>query len=338
MSVKISGNRVWISEEFSTDDAIDLDCIENLKYIQINDYLEESSYERIESYIVRRNPSIQFRVFGFYLKQCDLSLLLKMTRLKNLCIDSIKQVSDFDIICHFHEIEELRIEAIDLDEVHFLSNVNDGLQKLSISTQKDRNNIDISILSRFKELETLFLYKILSRYNVVCELPKLSSLTVNAGMLEQLDFINNTSIRTLSIGFSSRYDLSGLSGNETLESLELWKNSKIVELSLLQGIRNLNKLVLQELSKVVTFPDLTGNTNLEHLELRLMKSLTDFTKIVYIPNLQDLKILQMHGLTIKDCEFILKNTHLKNAAFSTGKNGVDAEIRRILEAWDNGTK
>jgi len=74
MGIRITTNRVHITTEITQNDVKELDKIENLKYIQIGNYINNESLELIDEYITDRNQDIQFRIFGFDKTICKFRL------------------------------------------------------------------------------------------------------------------------------------------------------------------------------------------------------------------------------------------------------------------------
>ena len=153
-------NRVHVTAEITPKDVRELDKIVNLKYIQIGNYINNESLKLIDDYIMDRNQDIQFRIFSFDKTICNLKFLEYIKHIKNISIDTLKSVEGLDYLAMLEGLENLNVSILDLDDIQFLNKVNLNLKKLGLSTANSKQQINLSILKRFLNLETLFLYNI----------------------------------------------------------------------------------------------------------------------------------------------------------------------------------
>ena len=331
MGIRVTTNRVHITTEITQNDVRELDKIENIKYIQIGNYINNESLKLIDEYIMDRNQAIQFRIFNFDNTICNLKFLEYIKHIKNISIDTLKSVEGLDYLGMLEGLEKLNISVLDLDDIHFLNKISLNLKKLGISTASSKQQIDLSILKRFPNLESLFLYNIKDDLKKLIDLKKLQKLTINGINLPDLTNINKTNIRDLSIGYINDCNLEHLRGNKKLNVLELNKISKIDSIEILKELPNLSYVKLNQLSKIERLPSLMNNKMLEHIVLDNMKGLKDVSELEFAPSLKHIEMYQMKLLEVDDIASILSNKNLINAKCFTGGIKKDRTIRALIK-------
>gem|GEM_PF-2067887 len=323
-------NRVHITTEITQNDVRELDKIENIKYIQIGNYINNESLKLIDEYIMDRNQAIQFRIFNFDNTICNLKFLEYIKHIKNISIDTLKSVEGLDYLGMLEGLEKLNISVLDLDDIRFLNKISLNLKKLGISTASSKQQINLSILKRFPNLESLFLYNVKDDLKKLIDLKKLQKL-INGINLPDLTNINKTNISDLSIGYINDCNLDHLRGNKKLNVLELNKISKIDSIEILKELPNLSYVKLNQLGKIERIPSLVNNKMLEHIVLDNMKGLKDVSELEFAPNLKYIEMYQMKLLEVDDIASILNNRNLINAKCFTGGIKKDRAIRALVK-------
>jgi len=330
MGIRVTTNRVHITTEITQNDVRELDKIENIKYIQIGNYINNESLKLIDEYIMDRNQAIQFRIFNFDNTICNLKFLEYIKHIKNISIDTLKSVEGLDYLGMLEGLEKLNISVLDLDDIRFLNKISLNLKKLGISTASSKQQINLSILKRFPNLESLFLYNVKDDLKKLIDLKKLQKL-INGINLPDLTNINKTNISDLSIGYINDCNLDHLRGNKKLNVLELNKISKIDSIEILKELPNLSYVKLNQLGKIERIPSLVNNKMLEHIVLDNMKGLKDVSELEFAPNLKYIEMYQMKLLEVDDIASILNNRNLINAKCFTGGIKKDRAIRALVK-------
>ena len=331
MGIRITTNRVHITTEITQNDVRELDKIENLKYIQIGNYINNESLELIDEYITDRNQDIQFRIFGFDKTICNLKFLEYIKHIKNISIDTLKSVEGLDYLGMLAGLEKLNISVLDLDNIQFLNKISLNLKNLGISTASSKQQINLSILKRFPNLESLFLYNIKDDLKKIIDLKNLHKLTINGINLPDLTNINETNIRDLSIGYINDCNLDHLSGNKKLNVLELNKITKIDNIEILKELPKLSYVKLNQLGQIERLPSLMNNKMIEHIVLDNMRSLKDVSELELAPNLKYIEMYQMKLLEVDDIASVLSNKNLINAKCFTGGIKKDRVIKALIK-------
>ena len=206
-----------------------------------------------------------------------------------------------------------------------------NLKNLGISTASSKQQINLSILKRFPNLESLFLYNIKDDLKKIIDLKNLHKLTINGINLPNLTNINETNIRDLSIGYINDCNLDHLSGNKKLNVLELNKISKIDNIEILKELPNLSYVKLNQLGQIERLPSLMNNKMLEHIVLDNMRSLKDVSELELAPNLKYIEMYQMKLLEVDDIASVLSNKNLINAKCFTGGIKKDRVIKALIK-------
>lgn len=189
MSYKININRVEIFDDLILDEANEIKLNQDVKYIQISKEVPRQILEMINSVILSERSDIQFRVYGFYGAECNLSFLEGLTNVVDLSIGEMRSVNNLDILGKLVKLQRLRVHLDKLDDISFLSNLNSNLISLMLGTGLNNSNLDIGIIEEFQELESLFLYKINCGYNSLKNMKVLKSLTMNACNIDEFSFL-----------------------------------------------------------------------------------------------------------------------------------------------------
>ena len=331
MGIRISLNKAHIIDEINQEDLKELDKIKNLECIQIWDYLSKESLIVLDEYIIKRNKDIQFRIYGFIGTICDLKFLKYLKNIRNLSIDAIRTVEGLDNLRFLLRLEKLKIKIDNLFDLEFLNYVNSGLDELSLGTERILNNIDLSLLKRFRKLKVLFLYKINDDYHKLISLKNLEKLTFKAINLPNLSFISQTNIKELSIGHINNCVLDQLKGNNQLTKLELNNMLKIKNIDVIKDIPNLFCLKINQLRILTAIPDLKNNQFLESIYIKNMNKLTDIKALEFVPNLKYLEINKTRLLEVADLRLVLNNKNLIKAKCLIGGAKKEHEVRKIIK-------
>jgi hypothetical protein len=330
MGIKIITNRAHVTNEVTEQDIFEMEKVVDLKYIQIGNYICENSLRILDEYILRRNRDIQFRIFRFDNSICNLQFLKHIKNVKNLSIDTIQTVEGLEYLSELKEIESLAINIFDLDNIEFLKHVNLDLKKLSLGTENSKNKIDLLILNRFLNLEALFLYKIKDDLVKLLEVKKLKKLTLNGINLPDLQFIKNSNIVDLAIGYTNNCNLDYLKGNSNINTLELSRIKKINDVDIIKEIPSLEYIKLNQLNNIEEIPDIRNNQYLQHIILDNMKKLNNISELEFVPNLKYIEMYQLKLIEIEQIECLLRNKNIIKLNCSTGIAKKDKIIKQLI--------
>ena len=273
------------------DDQVIRAIVDNkkIKRIQISKPLPDKAYQIIDE-ILSLRPDITFRLFGFYDEdKVDISFLLKMPHLKNLCIDCIdfrknQQKINFDVLARLR-LKQFYIECFDLRNYEFIKYLSDDLEDLLITADTMGPGVvfDCAWLLKYVNLKSLWLGKKAKKnLELLSQLPKLKELSLRGIKITDFSFLHKMNLEKLALLWNSNNDLHELAKLRNLHEIELWRINKLDDLSFIEDMTNLEIIRLEDLKHVTSLPDLSKLTKLKKIVLNGtgidMKSLPDNIK------------------------------------------------------------
>ena len=273
------------------DDQVIRAIVDNkkIKRIQISYLLPDKAYQIIDE-ILSLRPDITFRLFDFDDEdKVDISFLLKMPHLKNLCIDCIdfrndQQKINFDVLVRLR-LKQFYIECFDLRNYEFIKYLSDDLEDLLITADTMGPGVvfDCAWLSKYVNLKSLWLGKKAKKnLELLSQLPKLKELSLRGIKITDFSFLHKMNLEKLALLWNSNNDLHELAKLRNLHEIELWRINKLDDISFLEDMTNLEIIRLQDLKHVTSLPNLSKLTKLKKIVLNDtgidMKSLPDSIK------------------------------------------------------------
>ncbi len=260
-----------------------------IKCIQISKPLPDEAYQKIDE-ILSLRQDITFRLFGFYDEdKVDISFLLKMPHLKNLCIDRIdfrndQQKINFEVLARLR-LKQFYIECFDLRNYEFIKYLSDDLEDLLITADTMGPGIvfDCAWLLKYVNLKSLWLGKKAKKnIELLSQHPKLKELSLRGIKITDFSFLHKMNLEKLALLWNSNNDLHELAKLRNLHEIELWRINKLDDLSFIEDMTNLEIIRLEDLKHVTSLPDLSKLTKLKKIVLNGtgidMKSLPDNIK------------------------------------------------------------
>ncbi len=195
----------------------------------------------------------------------DISDLKQASKLKYLCFDNAKNVTDFTPVTYLSSLEVFDVTSDSIKNLSFLDKLN-NIKEFSLKQSKI---IDIAPLAKYKNsLTKLCLnenYNV-KDYSVIGEFTNLTELSLCAG---------------------SDAAMPDLSKNVRLETLTL---ERVYDLEILSTLNNVSELYLKRCS-LSTLPDLSHLTDLYYIRINDSSSLlTNLTPLTNLPSLECLDI------------------------------------------------
>ena len=273
------------------DDQVIRAIVDNKKIerIQISKPLPDKAYQIIDE-ILSLRPDITFRLFDFDDEdKVDISFLLKMPHLKNLCIDCIdfrndQQKINFDVLARLR-LKQFYIECFDLRNYEFIKYLSDDLEELIIiaDTMGPGVVFDCAWLLKYVNLKSLWLGKKAKKnLELLSQLPKLKELYLRGIKITDFSFLYKMNLEKLALLWNSNNDLHELAKLKNLHEIELWRINKLDDISFIEDMTNLEIIRLEDLKHVTSLPDLSKLTKLKKIVLNGtsidMKSLPDNIK------------------------------------------------------------
>ena len=273
------------------DDQVIRAIVDNkkIKRIQISYLLPDKAYQIIDE-ILSLRPDITFRLFDFDDEdKVDISFLLKMPHLKNLCIDCIdfrndQQKINFDVLARLR-LKQFYIECFDLRNYEFIKYLSDDLEDLLITADTMGPGVvfDCAWLLKYVNLKSLWLGKKAKKnLELLSQLPKLKELYLRGIKITDFSFLYKMNLEKLALLWNSNNDLHELAKLKNLHEIELWRINKLDDILFIEDMTNLEIIRLEDLKHVTSLPDLSKLTKLKKIVLNGtsidMKSLPDNIK------------------------------------------------------------
>lgn len=333
MSYKCNVNRVEIYGSLSLEEALEISDHDNLKYIQISKGVTEETLELVNDIILCKRKDIQFRVYGFRDKICNLEFLERLTNITDLSIGEMDFAENLEAIEKLHDLRRLRVNLNCLNNINFLQNVTDGIVDLMLGTEMNDNSLNLDIVTKFHNLQSLFVYKINDGFEALTNLNYLKKLTINASKITDFTFLKSGSVEEISLGMIKNNDGHTLHGNPKIKRLELWKLDKLVDLNILSKLPSLEYARIFQINSIVSLPDLRKCTNLKTLIFDELKNLTDISELAFAPSIENIEFYQAKSIDLLQIEDILQNPSIKKFKCKTGSVKKDKKINEIIEKY-----
>lgn len=207
--------------------------------------------------------------------------------------------------------------------------------------------VDLSFISEFKELTTLWVDGMKKGLESASELKKLERLTFRGVKMNNLDLINNLeNLRQLRLLFGSYKDLDAISNVKSIRTLEISRTRQIPNYNFLKSMDNLNSLYFEGMSKMEKLPDLSGLTNLKRIQIDNNSRLTDITNLNQLQNLEtfllffpeNFKAAYRKELFKQAIDFLLESETVKYTnLFFWLENDVKKQLEeKGIKKWDYG--
>lgn len=333
MGYSKSINRVEIFDELTEEETNQINAIQDLKFIQIKNDISITTLDLLNKIIFGQRKDVQFRVYGFRDKECDLVFLERLNNVVDLSIGEMDAVKNLEILKKLPHLKKLRVSLNKLDNIEFLCDLSDNITELMIGTGINNSKLSIELIERFQKLNTLFLYKINYGFDALTKIKTLNNLIINASNIQDFLFLNETNIDNLALGLINN-SCESLSGNSKLKRLDLWKINGLSNLNILANLPSLEYAKISQIGNIQAIPDLKKCINIKTLIFDDLKNLKDILNLSYIPNIEHIEFYRAKYINIDDIETILKkNSTIHYIKCRTGSVRKDIKIKKILAEY-----
>ena len=260
---------------------------DDLRVVQTSGPIDDKTLRRLNDSLFAERPDLEFRVYGFYSEPCDLSFLAQMTNVQRLSADCLHHASGIEAIAEIPLLKRLSIGIWNLEEFDFLSDVSDQVESLFLGGTKSKKP-DLSPLSRFRNLKTIYLEGQKKNIEVVSGLHNLEDVTLRSITVPSLDFlVPLKKLWSLDIKLGGTRNLAAIEGMNHLKYLELWQIKGLTDIRVVSTLTGLQHLFLQALTQVSAIPDLRALRNLRRITMDTMKGLKDVSALRDAPALTE---------------------------------------------------
>jgi hypothetical protein len=313
-----SGGRVDISAGLSKSEAKAIAANKSVTVVQFASPLLERDFDYLNEYVFSTRPDILFRAYAHYSQECDLSFLKKFSHLKKFSADCIINVKNEDCLSVLENVEELSVAIYGLTSFDFLKDINKHLKKLTIGGTFSKKP-SLSLLSRFKELQHLFIEGTSKGIEALGDLCNLETIILRSISTDNLNFlINLKKLWSIDIKLGGISNFSVLRNLTGIKYLELWQINKLADISFISEMPDLQNLFIQSLRNIEALPNFSANLNLRRIYLENMKGLKDVSSLSDAPALEEFIYVSAQNLQPKDFTGIIENENIKQLLIRFG--------------------
>lgn len=277
------------------------------------------------------------RFYGHYAGKFDCANLRRLPAVKNLYLDCLDAVENFDALKDLQCLSQLSIGIWELDEPDFLSWSNlCTVSGLRVSGTR-KNNVDLKYLENYTRLTALFLNGHIKNIEAIGRLRNITDLTLSIPSSVSIAFLNLLpDLKKLRFILGGRKNLDELSVT-TIETLEIVRVKGFNGLGNLGKFKHLKELSIEDQIQLKSLDFGSELFNLTGVRLLNCKCLDTVVGLSSLRNLRELRVVK----TGIDFDRLMRQqlpASLKIFAFYTTKRNIDSAIKARLTAlgYDDG--
>ena len=329
--------RYQISEGITENELEKIGNDKTVKTIQFSKPLSIKKIELLEKNIFSKRKDILLRVYGFY-KECDLSFLNEIPSLTKFSADCLSEAKNVNYITELKNLCELGIGIYNLKDFYFFESLNPKLKKLYI-TKTESKKPSIKSISRFSELESLYLEGQQKGIESLNGLKKLEKLTLRSISTKNVEYLSNLeNLKELEIKLGGIKDFEALKTLPNLAYLELWQIRGLNNLDFISNLTSLQMISLESLKNVTNFPNVEKLKLLRRVGLENMKGLKNIKNLKNSQSLEDFIFFEAVNFEPKSIIPILENSNIKNVRCFFGSEMKNKEFEILAEKYNKSNK
>jgi hypothetical protein len=316
-----------------SDEQIDwLAADPTVRIVQFRDSPSDSTWSRLNERFFLDRPDVALRVYAHHGKVCNLRFCARMTHVRHFIANCLQQASGVEYLAAMAQLKSLNVGIFDLESFDFLKQVPAGITGLYLSATRSKK-LDISVVSRFTELKTLYLEGQQKGIQSIASLQNLEKLTLRSITLKSLELLRQLQkLWSLEIKLGGTKNLSALEGMTGLKYLELWRILGLANLDVLSTLSGLQFLSLQTLKNIQSLPPLENLSNLRRINLDDLSGLTNIESLLLAPALEEVLHVENRTISIETYEKILAHPTLKQIHVGFCSGNANARFQEILKA------
>jgi hypothetical protein len=329
--------RYQISEGITEKELEKIGNDKTVKTIQFSRPLNIKKIELLEKVVFSKRKDILLRVYGFY-KECDLSFLKEIPSLTKFSADCLSEAKGVNYITELKNLCELGIGIYNLKDFDFLESINPKLKQLYI-TKTESKKPNIKSISRFSELESLYLEGQQKGIESLNELKKLEKLTLRSISTKNVEYLSNLeNLKELEIKLGGIKEFDSLKTLPNLAYLELWQIRGLNNLDFISNLTSLQRISLESLKNVTNFPNVEKLKLLRRVYLKNLKGLKNIKNLKKSQSLEDFVFSEAINFEPKSMIPILENSSIKyvRCFFSSEKKNI--EFERLAEKYNKSNE
>ncbi|RKD86554.1 leucine-rich repeat domain-containing protein [Mangrovibacterium diazotrophicum] len=326
--------RYNLSNKISKREIKKLAKIDKLSVIQFVDPVTDNSiWKNIETYLLSERPDIELRVFGHYGKECDLSFLQYLPSTKNFSADCLMECNNVENIALLENLEILRLGIFNLTSFEFLNDISPKLKSLFIGQTRSKKP-NISVISRFKDLEYVYIEGQNKGIEAISELGNLEKIVLRSISSENINYLKGLKkLWSVDIKLGGIKDFSALTEMRGIKYLELWQVRKLSDIGFISKLTDLQYLFLQSLPNIEKVPDLSANEKLRRIYFENMKGLKNVDSLKYAKCLEEFICVDCSNLQPEDLIPVLKNKTLKSVLTGFGSDMRNRKFEEYMNEY-----
>lgn len=259
--------QLFFDERDSDEKIIEAFVNSNLTQIQAIKPPTEDEIKILNEVFLKR-PDIIFReydsIFGFVIKEIDVSYLAQLTNVKRLYLDIVCEFKNAECIANL-ELEQFALTSLYQQDYGFLRSIPTSVNNLVLELHEKNAKVDLNNVLHLTELKSLTLRNIKKGIDKISEFKKLEELSLRSISIKDYSFLADMPVKTLSMGFQNAEYFNTFGINEKIENLYFWRNKNLTDLNFLNNFPNLKCAVFRSQKQIKCDVDLTKLTHLEQL-------------------------------------------------------------------------
>jgi len=321
-----------VSKGFKNDDLKPLINDSITSSIQFSSPLTEKEIDALEDVVFSQRPDISLRIYGHYTKECDLSFLRRMPSLRKISADCLRNAKGIEVVTELENLETLGVGIFDLDNFDFLNEINPNLKQLYLHQTRSKKP-KIEVISRFTQLEELYLEAQSKGIESINDLKKLQKITLRSISTPSLNYLNALEqLWSVDIKLGGIKDFNALKSLQNLKYLELWQVRELSDISFISDLTSLQNLFIQSLPNVEVLPSLDKLYKLKRIYLENMKGLKKLDALKTAHSLMEFIYVMAQNQEPENLLPVLENKNVKNVFCMFGS---DKKNNRFKELADN---
>lgn len=300
--------------------------------IQICDYIPLEIIALLNDKLFSARKDVEFRIFGFYGKVCDLSFLSLMTEVTKIEI-SVSEVKNLEVLSELHNLKSLFLNIAKQRDYAFFKNLNKDMEKLAISAGGNVSSFDMDCewLISFHRLKELYLGKVKKNLPLIREMKSLENLTLRGITCTSMDFLKDIPLKRLAVHWGRMDSFDSLEGHETIEDVELWRISKLDNVNFLRRLPNLKKIHLWQLACIKSLPDFPAESKIECIDIDECRQFENIEAVKGLRNLKKIRLIA--AVPEREAAYALENPSIEEILYYCGDAGQRERVnQKILQA------
>ena len=239
------------------------------------------------------------------------------------------EITDLDFLQHFPFLESFDFELYGLKNLDGLRYLPENLRFLFVGQTKGR--FSLKFLTRFPQLETLFVEGHSKDFEAVGTLKGLRDLTLRSITVPSLEPLTGLSeLWSLDIKLGGTKNLEALHRLPNLKYLELWMIRGLNDLDPIADVIGLQYLFLKDLARVTRLPAMRKLNQLRRVDLVGLRALRDLSPLMEASSLEELHVYEAGQMQPEDFAVLRGHPALQRFSGGAGSLRKTREIKQML--------